>query len=159
MEIVLHSRGQDYTLLIDEEDFHKVSKHTWCISHYKSNIKYCISHITIDNKKTTLKLHRFLMGLKNGDERIINHIDGNGLNNQKSNLEICDQKYNCQSINTKRKFGNITFRENFYVKKYQARVNINKKRYCKSFYTKEEAQAYLDALQEVAEAETMPFSS
>ena len=127
MEIVLHSRGQDYTLLIDEEDFHKVSKHTWCISHYKSNIKYCISNINIDGKWTTLKLHRFLMGLENGDKRIINHKDGNGLNNKKSNLEICDHKYNTQSINTKRNFGCISIDKKCKYKKYCAIVTINKK--------------------------------
>ena len=157
MEIVLNSKGEDYTLLIDEEDFHKVSKHTWCILHDKSNIKYCQTPINIDGKKTTLKLHRFLMNLENGDKRVINHKDGNGLNNMKSNLEICDNMYNSQSINTKKNFGCITI-DNDRNKKYRAQVSINQKKYQKRFYSKEEAQAYLDGLQDLAEAETMPFS-
>jgi len=156
MEIVLHSKGQDYIVLIDEEDFHKVSKYTWHI-HHKPHTKYCEANINIDGKWTQLQLHRFLMGLEKGDKRIINHKDGNGLNNTKSNLEICDIMYNSQSINTKRNFGCI-YIDNRRKKKYCAEVTINKKRYCKCFYSKEEAQAYLDGLEEMAKAETIPLS-
>jgi len=157
MEIVLHSKGEDYTVLIDEEDFHKVSEHTWHINHNK-HTNYCrSSDIYINGKRTKILLHRFLLNLEKADKRMINHIDGNGLNNKKSNLEICDAMYNQQSINTKRNFGSITFR-NDRKKKYCAKVNINKKRYYKCFYTNEEAQAYLDGLEEMAKAETLLLS-
>jgi len=158
MIIPIKSKGEIYDVIIDEEDYEKFSKYTWWIHHCKSNLKYCQTDINIEGKRTSLQLHRFLMNLEKGDKRIINHIDGNGLNNRKSNLEICDQKYNSQSINTKKKFGNITFKENFYVKKYQARVHINKKIYCKSFLTYGEAEAWLDGLKQIAIAETLPLS-
>jgi len=156
MELVIKSKGENYIVLIDEDDYEKFCKHTWRIHHDKSNKKYCITNICINGKKTTLKLHRFLMGLENGDKRMINHIDGNSLNNQKSNLEICDQKYNLQSINTKKNFGCIIIDKDR-SKKYRACVSINKKKYSKRFYTKEEAQAYLDGLEEFAISETVPL--
>jgi len=156
MIIPIKSKGEIYNVLIDDEDYEKVSEHTWHILHNKYK-KYCYTHIKIDGKRTGLKLHRFLMGLENGDKRMINHIDGNSLNNAKSNLEICDAMYNNQSINTKKRFGYISFRENR-NKKHCAQVNINKKRYYKCFLTYGEAQAYLDALQEIAKAETLPLS-
>jgi len=158
MEIVLHSKGEDYTVLIDEEDFHKISKYTWHIAHDKSNNKYCETNICIGGKMTKILLHRFLNGLEKGDKRIINHIDGNGLNNKKSNLEICDAMYNSQSINTKRNFGCIYIMKDRYKKKYRPKVIINKKKYEKYFYTYEEAQAYLDGLEEIAKTETIPLS-
>ena len=111
MEIVLHSKGEDYIVLIDEEDYEKFSKHKWRINHCRNN-KYCLAHNFINGKPNELKLHRFLMGLEKGDKRMINHKDGNGLNNTRSNLEICNNLYNSQSINTKRRFGSISFREN-----------------------------------------------
>ena len=158
MIIPIKSKGEIYNVLIDDEDYEKVSKYTWWIHHYKCNLKYCRTNICIDGKKTTLKLHRFLMNLENGDKRMINHIDGNGLNNTKSNLEICDAMYNQQSINKKTRFGTICYRDDGRKKKYEAQVTINKKTYFKRFYTNDEAQAYLDGLQEVAKCETIPFS-
>jgi len=105
-----------------------------------------------------MRLHRLIMNLKNGDKKtIINHIDGNGLNNQKSNLEICDNMYNSQSINKKTNFGHIEIL-NSTKKKYRAIVKINKKKYTKSFYTREEAQKHLDDLKKFAIAETKPFN-
>jgi len=157
MELVIKSKGENYIVLIDEDDYEKFCKHTWRIHHDKSNKKYCITNICINGKKTTLKLHRFLMGLENGDKRMINHIDGNSLNNQKSNLEMCNNMYNTQSINTKKNFGYISFRENR-NKKHCAEVNINKKRYYKCFLTHGEAEAWLDGLKQIAIAETVPLS-
>lgn len=154
MELVIKSKGENYIVLIDEEDYEKVSNYKWHILH--NHNKYCTAHININGKDTALLLHRFLMNLENGDKRMINHKDGNSLNNQKSNLEICNNMYNLQSINTKKNFGCISIKKNR-LKKYQAMVSINKKRYCKSFYTWAEAQAYLDGLQEIAIAETVPF--
>ena len=104
MELIIKYKGENYIVLIDEEDYDKVSKYKWSIQH-QSHTKYCKTNITIDGKITTISLHRFLMNLENGDERIINHKDGNGLNNQKSNLEMCNNMYNTQSINTKKNFG------------------------------------------------------
>lgn len=158
MIIPIKSKGEIYNVLIDEEDFDKVSEFNWCIQH-QTHTKYCITNIYYDGegKWTGLQLHRFLMGLENGDKRMINHKDGNGLNNMRSNLEICDNKYNTQSINTKKNFGYI-YVEKDRLKKYRASVTINKKLYCKRFYTNEESQAYLDGLQEVAEAETIPLT-
>ena len=158
MELVIKSKGENYIVLIDEEDFDRVSKHNWHIHHDKPNSKYCRANIKIDGRKKTLPLHRFLMGLQHGDKRIINHIDGNGLNNKKSNLEICNNLYNCQSINTKKRFGHI-FIDNRVNKKYRAEVRINKKKYSKYFYTYAEAEAYLDTLKELAIAETLPFTN
>ena len=157
MELVIKSKGENYIVLIDEEDFDRVSKHTWHIIHAK-HTKYCRTNINNNGKWTRLLLHRFLINMEKDDNRVINHIDCNGLNNKKSNLEICDQNYNTQSINTKKNFGCIYIRKNR-AKKYIARVTINKKLYHKYFYTYAEAETYLDTLKEIAIAETLPFTN
>ena len=85
-EIVVNSKAHGiHTILIDDEDYEKVKQYKWCV--YKTyNTFYSIRHIRIDGKGTTQSLHRFIMGLEKGDKRVIDHLDGNGLNNQKANL-------------------------------------------------------------------------
>lgn len=50
-------------------------------------------------RKRSMKVHR-LVGIaflpNEGNKPIINHIDGNPINNNVNNLEWCDQKYNMQ---------------------------------------------------------------
>ena len=57
--------------------------------------------VDLKNKgvKKSLKLHRVIAGafIPNPDNHpVINHIDGNPLNNSLENLEWCSQKHNCQ---------------------------------------------------------------
>ena len=157
MELIIKYKGENYIVLIDEEDYDRVSEYNWFIGH-QPHTKYCRANISINGKKTKLMLHRFIMGLEHGNKLIINHKDGNGLNNQRSNLEICDHNYNMQSINTKKNFGSIYIKTNR-AKKYCAEVHINKKRYQKHFYTWAEADAWLEGLKQVAIAETLPFNN
>ena len=42
MELIIKSKGENYIVLIDEEDFDRVSKYNWRISYHKSKIKYLL---------------------------------------------------------------------------------------------------------------------
>jgi len=64
MELVIKSKGENYIVLIDEEDFDRVSKHTWHIIHAK-HTKYCRTNINNNGKWTRLLLHRFLINMEN----------------------------------------------------------------------------------------------
>lgn len=89
-------------------------------------------------------MHRLIMGAPKGKE--VDHIDGNGLNNQKSNLRICDRFQNTQNCiprkNTTSKYRGVSWgsREN----KWKAQISaFNKSHYigCFSLETKA-AEAY-----------------
>lgn len=72
--------------LVDDEDYDKVVKYKWkaCLSNTK-NTFYAYSRQ--DGYKS---LHGFILDIKTG----IDHKDGNGLNNQKSNLRSATHQQN-----------------------------------------------------------------
>ena len=70
---------------IDEEDFERISKYGWYIS--KKGYVYTM----INN--TTIPLHRFILNEYNSDF-VVDHHDGNKLNNCKSNLILMTNKEN-----------------------------------------------------------------
>lgn len=78
--------------LIDDEDFELVSKHKWCALHRPNNRYYAVTAIKKDNKWTTLRMHRLIMNAQK--EQQIDHRNGNGLDNLRSNLRICTMQEN-----------------------------------------------------------------
>ncbi len=83
------------TIVVDDEDFESLSKHKWYAHTRTGNNWYAKASIFTYKKQFGILMHRIIMGCVNGDGVVIDHIDGNGLNNQKSNLRICTFKQNC----------------------------------------------------------------
>jgi len=154
-------------MFIDKEDYDKIKDLNLTLNHTSNpHTKYCKSRIykldkVLDEpeilttgrtrKKVykyvkTIHIHRLIMGLNDYkiDKRIINHIDGNGLNNRKENLEICDAMHNSQSKNCINKPIGIIYYDNSMkrIKRWRFCITINKKRHSKRFETKEEAEEY-----------------
>jgi len=128
---------------IDTDDEDTVAGYTFSPSKNKNKlVTYAISQ----SGGFTYALHRIIMGLLPGDTRQVNHIDGNGLNNRKANLEICDNLWNNQSfrkVNSKKNVGCVFhYPEARGFNKYIARISINKKLHQKWFATEEEGRAW-----------------
>lgn len=49
------------------------------------------------------RLHRVLMGLSRGDGKEVDHLDGDPLNNRRSNLVIATRAENCQNVGSRRR--------------------------------------------------------
>lgn len=77
---------------VDDEDFERVSEYRWSISSRKSSSILYAVHTNQDNR--SISMHRFIMGCKNRDGKLVDHKDRNGLNNQKSNLRFCTHSEN-----------------------------------------------------------------
>lgn len=84
---------------VGEEDFEKVNKYFWAPHVQAGKI---IDVRTGDGNKST-KLHRFIMGLKPGDKRQVDHWNGNVYDNRRCNLRICSQAENLR--NSKKRSG------------------------------------------------------
>lgn len=125
-EIKLSVQGKNkgkYVALVDDEDFEYLNQFRWN-AHKGRNTFYAVRQLTVDGKKTAQLMHGEVMKGK-----CIDHIDGNGLNNQKSNLRFCTlsenqmnkrKRYNCTSI-----YKGVYFNKR--AKKWLARIGINGK--------------------------------
>ena len=121
-----HKDSEAVWATIDDADAEAVNKLTWSKCKGKKTT-YAVTTIRGYN----LPLHRFLMGLERFDKRHINHIDGNGLNNKRSNLEYSSPLHNAQSIrkiNSELNIGCVYhYPKTSGFNKFIARIVINKK--------------------------------
>lgn len=134
---------QDKVALIDDADFELVSGHTWHTVkghntfYAKTNVKRA------DGSWTTILMHRLLLGLT--DPKIhTDHIDGDGLNNQRANLRACTHAQNLR--NTGAHTDNSSgFKGVYFHKqrgKWAAMIKVNRKgKHLGLFTTKEAAYA------------------
>ena len=120
----VHKDCQPVWAEIDDEDYEAVSKLTWSKNPGKRTT-YAVN----TTKGYGIPLHRFIMGLQRYDPRSVNHKDGNGLNNKRSNLELSNPLHNGQSIrkiNDPRNVGCVYhYPKTRGLNKYIARIKIN----------------------------------
>lgn len=146
MKIIVLNNGME--AMVDDEDYELVMRHTWAYSQPKGcNSGYAQTTV----KAQPLSMHRMVLGLQRGDGQVCDHIDCNGLNNQKSNLRIATKAQNAMNRgpNKNNKVGlkGVQIRKASKTRPYIAVIRANyKSYYLGSFNTAEEAaQAYQEA--------------
>ncbi|MFX4084528.1 HNH endonuclease signature motif containing protein [Sphingobium yanoikuyae] len=78
--------------LVDDEDYEKVAAYKWTALRAKRS-RTVYARTTVSGK--TAYMHRIITGAPDG--MTVDHVDGDGLNNRRSNLAICTQKENMQA--------------------------------------------------------------
>ena len=108
-----------FVAFIDDEDFERVNAFKWCVR-IKSNTQYAIRGVSIGGRKTkTITMHQFITN--SGIGFVTDHIDRNGLNNQKYNLRVCTQSQNC--MNRKTNYGSSIYKGVNFNKRLQKWVS------------------------------------
>ncbi len=137
---------QGKVALIDDEDFERVSKFKWTYFYNPHNKKqYARRGVGGRRNQKTVYMHRFIMDAPKGLQ--VDHINGDGLNNQKHNLRLATNAQNHQnqvkSVASKSGFKGVSIdkkRNNFY-----ARIQHNQhKTHLGYFQTAFEAAAAYD---------------
>jgi len=123
---------QNQFTVVDNENYEWLSERKWYARKFKNRHYYASSYNGY-NKKTKniniLNMHRYIMNAP--PRQFVDHIDGNTLNNQRSNLRFVTPSQNIQNsngkMNTSSKFKGVSFRAN--RNKWQAEITKNGKRY------------------------------
>ena len=138
--IIVFSKDKEFNVKVDKDIFYeKLINHSWSVCKKKKDkTYYCRS--TINGK--CVFLHRYILNLKNTDT-VVDHINGNGLDNTLINLRECDISTNNKNIDFINKKGNIRgvrFRYNAWVAEWSKNGRIYSKSYNINKYGNEKAK-------------------
>ncbi len=108
--------------LIEDEDFERVSKFKWTSLYNPKNKKwYARRAVGGRAKQITIYMHRFILNAPKGIQ--VDHINGDGLDNQKHNLRFATNAQNHQNqirpVASKSGFKGVSFdkrRNKFYAR-------------------------------------------
>lgn len=116
---------QGYEAIIDDE-YANQSLHKWYAAKFKQSCVYAVRHDP-KNHDRLIKLHREIIGAKVGE--ITDHVNGDTLDNRRSNLRVCTVKDNSRNRglqkNNRSGFKGIYRTVNG---NYRAQIHVNKKR-------------------------------
>lgn len=119
-------------ILVDDEDFEWANYFRWSIIGKGTHTLYAISSFYYKGNKTCFSIHRTIMGCEK-KLPIVDHIDGNGLNNQRSNLRLCTYSQNAANTikksKSKSKYKGVNFSSKNQLKPWKAQLTSNYKIY------------------------------
>lgn len=97
MSKLIHLTGKKYpnkVSVVDDEDYDRIVVNPWfCISDPRTF--YAVRTVWIAGKYTKIRMHVAIINPPLGMK--VDHIDGDGLNNRKSNLRICTHAENMRN--------------------------------------------------------------
>ena len=143
MHLILSNTGAKVEF--DEEDYDLVRLFSWREKKVSDRLSYAVSQSSICGIRLSHRMHRIILSASDG--QVVDHIDGNGLNNRRSNLRICTQRDNLRSARriARRSSGilNVAALENG---RYMGVVVIDGHRKKKTFDNSKEASTWVESV-------------
>ena len=138
--------SQDKFTFVDDEDYKDLMRFKWYVRR-TGNTFYARRNIRIDRKLSVEEMHRRILNLRPGDGKYADHIDMDGLNNQRSNLRVATKGENGR--NRKKQRNNTSGFKGVYwhrgAEKWMAQIVVNSKAlYLGLFENKESAAVAYD---------------
>lgn len=129
MEIIIFSKQYGKKIItVDTEDYDKIKNYKWSVNK-DGNTFYAHAYGRKINNSKTLIMHRFILDAKKNN--MIDHINGNGLDNRKTNLRECTKSQNgynrtCQKYGISSDYKGVCYSKK--DQKYTVRIGIDGKR-------------------------------
>ena len=103
--------------IVDADDYEGLNQWKWYAHKKKTEHTFYVDRFASigRNKREMVSMHRLIMSLQNGDGKQVDHIDGNGLNNQRSNLRLCTRSQN--NMNCRARKGTSKYKGVSWVKR------------------------------------------
>ena len=122
---------QGKVALIDDDDYEKINEFKWCASFDPKSGKYYAEHSIVLElkpklKTKSIKMHRIILGTTNSKIHV-DHIDGNTLNNVKTNLREATPTQNGANRIIMSKANSSGFRGVYFKKNNN--VNVSGRKY------------------------------
>lgn len=121
----VHIRKHSFNVKVDNEDFKYLFAYTWYVDYKNENFS-----VYTRVKKEKVYLHRLLTNCPKN--MVVDHIDGDGLNNQKKNLRICTIAENNMNVGKPKsktctsKYIGVSY-DSRYVKPWKATISLRNK--------------------------------
>ena len=137
--------GEDEWTIVEPADYYRLGNIKWCLGGHRTKL-YAIGGVRNENGKgiEIVYLHREVMNAPKG--RIVDHKNGNSLDNRRANLRLATRSQNCQNSqkrkNTSSRFIGVSFHK--LHKKWWAYINFERKRIPLGYFDNEidAARAY-----------------
>ena len=113
MKIKLKTKHGNRYAIIDCEDYDKVNRLRWYWLKYNNKPEgYAFTN---QLGKTMVRMHRFIMNAKKG--QIVDHINGDSLDNRKCNLRFCTARQNQANMRVNKENHSSKYRGVYWNKK------------------------------------------
>jgi hypothetical protein len=107
-EIKVESKGQIYKVLVDADDYERLSRFRWFMTKNKRGYMYAVRSL---DRRRQISMHREIMNPPK--DRMVDHANGNTLDNRKSNLRVCSRAQNAinsiKARSAEQRFKGVTF--------------------------------------------------
>lgn len=117
--IIARRDGSLWCVVVDAEDMERIeAAGPWHVDRHQ-----CTFYVRSSSRRGGVYLHRFIAGVTPSDAFEVDHIDGNGLNNSRSNLRVvthAEQMQNVLQTTGSSRFRGVTRHGNRWIAQMQS---------------------------------------
>jgi len=136
---------------VDQADYAALALSKWHADHRESrDVTYARRYCRGSGRsgRRAERMHRIVVGLLPGDLRVVDHINGDGLDNRRSNLRVCSVRQNAHNLRARcgtSLFKGVSSHKASGLWRVQIRAGGNVSRCVGYFHEEEEAARAYDA--------------